>query len=199
MKKLLLVLLCLSAVACVGPSKTKQNISVFDFGVPAVSEPTQRVVSETLLDEVSATDAVNHQQIRYRLNAENPSRVFAYTESRWATTPAELLNNRLGGLVQQGNKSSACTLKLKVQVFDHVFKNQTDSEGVVQLSGILLDKKNRKVIASGLISEASPATSANAQGGAKALAVASDGALLKAVNWANAESAKTASCRAGSQ
>ncbi|MEZ0315494.1 MAG: hypothetical protein ACAH10_01260, partial [Methylophilaceae bacterium] len=116
-------------------------------------------------------------------------------ESRWAATPAELLTSKFGTLIQQGSKSTGCALKLKVQVFDHVFSSPTASEGVVQLSAVLLDRKSRKIIAYELVAEQVAALSANAQGGAKALALAGEKALVKAVNWANVEAEKTASCQ----
>lgn len=195
MKNLMLMLLVASLLACAGPGKTKQNTAVYDFGLPIAIAASQRVMAETVVGEILAADEINHQQIRYRLNYENPSRVFSYTESRWAATPAELLTSKFGTLIQQGSKSTGCALKLKVQVFDHVFSSPTASEGLVQLSAVLLDRKSRKIIAYELVAEQVAALSANAQGGAKALALAGEKALVKAVNWANVEAEKTASCQ----
>jgi len=193
MKNLTLMLLLTALVACAGPGKTVQNIAVYDFGLPA--ETGQSLVAKVAVDEVTAADAINHQQIRYRLNYDNPSRVYSYTESRWAATPAELLTGRLASLIQQDTKLPACALKLKVEVFDHVFSSPTASAGVVQLSALLWDKKSRKVVATQAIAASEVALTANAQGGTKALALASENAMLKAVAWANAEVEKNAACQ----
>ncbi|MGZ8251993.1 MAG: ABC-type transport auxiliary lipoprotein family protein [Methylophilaceae bacterium] len=193
MKNLTLILLLTVLVACAGPSKTVQNIAVYDFGLPA--QVGQPLVAKVAVDEVTAADAVNHQQIRYRLNYDNPSRVYSYTESRWAATPAELLTGRLASLIQQDAKLPACALKLKVEVFDHVFSSPAASTAVVQLSALLWDKKSRKVVATQAIAESEVAQTANARGGAKALAQASESATLKAVAWANAEVEKNSACQ----
>ncbi|MFA6179520.1 MAG: ABC-type transport auxiliary lipoprotein family protein [Candidatus Methylopumilus sp.] len=193
MKNLTLMLLLTTLVACAGPGKTVQNIAVYDFGLPA--QAGQPLAVKVAVDEVTAADAVNHQQIRYRLNYDNPSRVYSYTESRWAATPAELLTGRLASLIQQDAKPSACALKLKVEVFDHVFSSPAASAAVVQLSAVLWDKKARKVVATQAIAASEVAPTANARGGAKALAQASENALLKAVAWANAEAEKSTACQ----
>jgi len=199
MRNLILILLVTCLIACAGPGKNKQNIAVYDFGLPATGDASPLLQAQTVVLEVSAADAINTQQIRYRLNYDNPSRVFTYTESRWAATPAELLTGKLGSLVQQGNDGSGCSVRMKVQVFDHVFSSITASEGVVQLSAILLDRKSRKIIASEVVTETAVAATANAQGGTKALAQASESALVKVINWANTEAANNASCQTATQ
>ena len=63
-------------VACVGISKTKQNVAVYDFGLSIPSENIQQITSKIILEEPASIASLNHHKIRYRLNYQNPSRVF---------------------------------------------------------------------------------------------------------------------------
>jgi cholesterol transport system auxiliary component len=171
--------------ACVGINKTKQNIAVYDFGLSVPSESNQQITSKIILEEPVSTASLNHNKIRYRLNYQNPSRIFFYTESHWSATPSELFSNMLSKMVKVEKNPMACSLKLKIESFDQVFQTPSSSEGFVQLSVFLIEKKSQKVISSQLITESVTSTSANAQGGTVALKQASENTLKKVINWGN--------------
>ena len=88
-----------------------------------------------------------------------------------------------------------CSLELKIEAFDHVFQTATASEGVVQLSALLVEKKSRKVISSQLITESAASASPNAQGGTAALRQASENALKKVIHWGNMIADNSALCQ----
>lgn len=194
MKYFILVLLVISQAACVGTNKPRPDIALYDFGYTSKSDNKEQILAKINVDEISAIEALNYQKMRYRLNYENAARVFYYTESRWQATPAELVNNQLNTLLQSDTKAFNCSLKLKLQLFDHVFNSKNSSAGVVQMSAILATKSAQKIMANEVIIESVPAVTANAEGGAKALAQASENALIKAINWANAQAKHTAMC-----
>jgi cholesterol transport system auxiliary component len=171
--------------ACVGINKTKQNIAVYDFGLFVPSESNQQITSKIMLEEPVSTASLNQNRIRYRLNYQNPSRIFFYTESRWAATPSELFSNMLSKTVNVAKNPMTCSLKLKIEAFDHVFQTPSASEGFVQLSVFLIEKKSQKVISSQLITESVSSNSPNAQGGTVALKQASENTLKKVINWGN--------------
>lgn len=171
--------------ACVGINKTKQNIAVYDFGLSIPSESNQQISSKIILEEPVSTTSLNNNKIRYRLNYQNPSRIFFYAESRWAATPSELFSNMLSRMLNAAKNPMTCTLKLKIEAFDQVFQTPSASEGFVQLSVFLIEKKSQKVISSQLITESVSANSPNAQGGTVALKLASESALKKVINWGN--------------
>lgn len=171
--------------ACVGINKTKQNTAVYDFGLSVSSESNQQITSKILLEEPVAAESLNHNKIRYRLNYQNLSRVFFYTESRWAATPAELFSGKMSKMVNVAKNPMNCSLKLKIETFDHVFQTATTSEGIVQLSVLLIEKKSKQIISSQLITESVTSPSPNAQGGTTALHQASENSLKKAINWGN--------------
>jgi cholesterol transport system auxiliary component len=187
--KLLLILfgalIASSLTACVSVNKTKQSLVIYDFGLSVSSESNKQITSTMLLEKPVAADAINHHKLRYRLNYQNPSRIFFYTESRWATSPSELLSSKISQMVNFANAPTNCHLKLKIEAFDHVFQTATDSFGVVQLSAVVIEKSTQKTIANQLITEEVISTSSNAQGGAMAIQSASEAALKKAIEWGN--------------
>lgn len=186
--------------ACVSLNKTKQNVAVYDFGlsVPSEgnqSESNQQLTLKILLDEPVAAESLNHNKIPYRLNYQNPLRVFYYSESRWAAKPSELFSSKLSKMVNVAKNSMPCSLKLKIEAFDHVFQTPSASEGFVQLSVSLIEKKSKKIISSQLITESVTSTSPNAQGGTVALQQASEHALKKVINWGNMMADDSELCR----
>ncbi|MDP1766157.1 MAG: hypothetical protein Q8K83_04570 [Methylotenera sp.] len=172
-------------VACVGINKTNQNIAVYDFGLSVPSENNQQITLKILLEEPVAAESLNHHKIRYRMNYQNPSRVFFYTESRWAGLPTELFSSKLSKMVNLTKTPMNCSLKLKIEAFDHVFQTVATSDGIVQLGALVVEKKSQKIISSQLFTESVTSLSPNAQGGTAALQQASENALKKAINWGN--------------
>ena len=198
---LLSVSLIISSLsACVSLNKTKPNVAIYDFGLSVPSEGNQSESNQQLtlkiwLDEPVAAESLNHNKIRYRLHYQNPLRVFYYTESRWAATPAELISSKLSKMVNVAKNSMTCSLKLKIEAFDHVFQTPSASEGYVQLSVSLIEKKSKKIISSQLITESVTSTSSNVQGGTVALQKASENALKKVINWGNMMADDSELCR----
>ncbi len=171
--------------ACVPINKTKQNTAVYDFGLSVPSESNQQITLKILLEEPVVAESLNHNKIRYRLNYQNPSRVFYYTESRWAATPSELFSSKLSKMVNLTNNPTNCSLKIKIEAFDHVFQTAATSDGIVQLSALVVERKSKKIVSSQLITESVTSPSPNAQGGTVALQRAGENALKKVINWGN--------------
>ncbi len=188
-------LITLNLVACISTNKTKQNLVIYDFGLPVFSEHNQRSTSKIIIDKPTAADAFNHNKIRYRLMYQNPSRVFFYVESRWVTTPVELLSSKISQTVNLAKVSPNCSLKLKIEVFDHVFQTITDSEAVVQLSATIIERNTQKAIATQLFTEKVTSISPNAQGGTAALRDASEIALQKSIEWGSLVSEGSEVCK----
>ncbi len=190
--KLVLILITLLLSACVGMGNKKSNpIGIYDFGLS--TESHQLVSLVTVLD-ITSTEPLNSSHIRYRLNHENPSRVFNYTESRWSTTPAELLTLKLKTQAEKP-KLLNCILKLELSAFDHVYETLNNSLGIVQLSATLMHKKNRTILATRTFQIQSPATGNNAQGGVAALNQAGLEALKQVIAWSNEEAQSVGICQ----
>ena len=181
--------------ACVSLNKTKQNMAVYDFGLFIPIESSQQITSKILLDEPVAAEPLNHNKMRYRLNYQNPLRVFYYSESRWVAKPAELFSSKLSQMVNLPKNPTNCSLKLKIEAFDHVFQTVATSDGIVQLSALVVERKSKKIVSSQLITESVTSPSPNAQGGAVALQQASENALKKVINWGNMMADDSELCR----
>lgn len=188
-------LLVSSLAACVGMNKARQTTNIYDFGLSVSSENNQQIASKILFEQPAAAESLNNNKIRYRLNYQDPLRVFFYADSRWAATPSELLSSKLSKMVNLTKNPMNCSLELKIEAFDHVFQTATASEGVVQLSALLVEKKSRKVISSQLITESAASASPNAQGGTAALHQASENALKKVIQWGNMVADNSALCQ----
>lgn len=186
----LALLAAFSLNACVSSIKPKTApLDLYDFGLQAAAQPVDFSLP---LENLSATDAIQHSNIRYRLNYKNPSQVFTYAESRWATPPVELLRQKLAATP---SADAGCSLKLYITAFDQVFDDAGSSHGVVQLQASLISKRSRKPLASTLVSAQSPAPSADARGGVAALDAASTEALQSAARWASTSSASASECQ----
>lgn len=196
-RKLLLLISYLMActlVACVSVNQPKQNLVIYDFGLSVSSEKNQTTTSKILLENPVAADALNHRKIRYRLNYQNPLRVFFYSESRWAAVPSVLLSSKINQMVNYAQRPTNCSLRLKIEAFDHVFQSVDDSEGVAQLSALLIEKNTKKIISSQLITVKTSASSPDAEGGVAAIQYASEAALEKAIQWGNLVQGKSELC-----
>lgn len=195
---LVLSLLAGSLSACMG-GKTKPSPVSYDFGLTdfgLAPAPDTKAVPETKVqvDEVTAAESLNSKHIRYRLNYQNPARVFGYSESRWAAPPTELLSAKIRAS-SRTILSANCSLKIQLEAFDHVFDSETTSHGIIQLSASLNDKKARKIIASQQFEETSTASTANAKGGVVALNQASTAAIARVLDWGNTMAEKSAICQ----
>lgn len=188
------VLMC-ALVACVGVNTIKQNIAIYDFGLSDPNESHQVITAKLLLEATVAAESLNQNKIRYRLDYLNPSRIFYYAQSRWASTPSELFSSKLNKIVNFTKTPMSCSLKLKIEAFDQVFHSATTSDGVVQLSAIVVERNSQKIISNQFISESVPALSANAKGGTTALQIASENALKQAINWGNTIADNNALCQ----
>jgi cholesterol transport system auxiliary component len=182
-------------VACTSINKPKQHIAVYDFGLSVASDNHQQITSKLLVETPTSSESLNQDKIRYRLNYQNPSRVFFYTESRWAGNPSELFSSKLSKIVNVRTTPTNCSLRMRIEAFDQVFHTTTESEGVVQLSAFVVSNQSKKIIASQLMTESVMSVTPNAQGGAAALQQASENALKKAVNWGNMVADNNALCQ----
>jgi len=193
----IIILALTMLTACVnihGNDQVKTGPALYDFGLSADS--TLTLETALSIEPINAVDALNNNRIRYRLNYQNPAQVFTYNESRWVSPPAQMLNHVVRTQVMtKTGRTQNCGLKLQIESFDHVLTSPTESQGIVQISAMLVVKKTRQVISNTLINQTSPATSTDAKGGSAALQTASYNALQKALDWGNTMVANATECQ----
>ena len=196
MRHLFILFIAAMLTGCLGGGKPKPSPAIYDLGLNSASDKTSELASRLPLDEISANQSLSSNRMRYRLAYQNPAQVFTYTESRWLSSPAELLSHKLRALSgATAPPQQNCTLQLKLEAFDHVFESKTASHGVVQISAALLANKTHQVILRKQIEQSVAANSQDAQGGVAALNMASTQALTQAVQWGNEAAEASALCK----
>jgi len=174
----------LSACLSLNGNKPQSGPQTFDFGL---GEPGERIATQTSIENIRSGDALNNKRIRYRLAYQNAQQVAYYADSRWTAPPAELLTQSLRNRQAPAATSNGCLLTLSLDSFDQVFDSPTASQGLVQISASLQQKKSRQTVASRTFQASSPAPTADAAGGVAALSKASDQLLTEALTWTESQ------------
>lgn len=157
------VLLALALGACAGNVR-QQERAVFDLGPAAIvwqadALPLQRV-------EVAAPSWLATSAIHYRLLYAEPERRLAYTESRWAAPPAELVERALNR--QPAAHAGGCRLRIDIDEWVQVFDDPQRSRVVLELRAALLPARGDGALARKAFAAVQAAPSADARGGVKA-------------------------------
>jgi hypothetical protein len=174
-----LLLLIALLNACSGLPKQGPQAALYDFGIA----PTSQEASPVKLGRIEAAPGVDGHEMRYRLAYQNPTRVFAFNESRWAILPADLLAQRIQSRWAPSNDAK-CNLNITLDVFDQVFDTPNTSRGVVQLHAELVNGNGHNGSrVSTTIKAEKPGASADAKGGVEALTAATDEAITELKSW----------------
>jgi cholesterol transport system auxiliary component len=153
----------------------------------AAAALAQHLGTLKLLD-VTAAPGLDSDQFVYRLAFSDTLRPRVYGSSRWSATPSQLLTQRLrsllasrGGVLGGSDAVAAPLLKIELIDFEQVFDSPGTSRGVVSLRATLTQKG--ALFAQRTFDAEAPSVSADAQGGAGALADAGDAALAQLLVW----------------
>lgn len=200
MKKILQRLIFIATVAAAAQfagcasSKGAPN-TIYDFGPARVSANAAATAPSGLLSSLVVTDvtgssAYDSERIYYRLSYSDPLQARSYANSRWSTTPLQMLTQRFKTrIAQTGAKVLSTTdastgvaiLRIDVDDFIHTFTGVAQSEGEISVRAsvfqgrVLVDQKSFR--------RTSPAATADAAGGAAALAASTDAVAADIVAW----------------
>ncbi|RQO63936.1 hypothetical protein DBV14_01675 [Variovorax sp. KBW07] len=201
--------LALLAAGCgVLPDKPARA-TLYDFGpgpgaTAATAAKTAAPAAATrptlALAEFESNTRLDGTQILYRLGYADANELRPYGQSRWSLPPAQLLRQRLRDTLTErrmvlGPEESATmarakgevpdTLRISLDEFSHYFDSATGSVGLVRLRATLVRSApgGDRVLGQRMFTVRSPAPSADAPGGVKALIAASDGAVAEVVQW----------------
>ena len=172
---------------------------VYDFGPGVVQlAPTNRMapLPTLALGEVLASTALDHLSVQYRLGYSDAQQLRPYSQARWSMPPAQLLRQRVretlgarrsvvnqaDGLVLPPN---TLALRLDLEEFSQFFAQPGSSDGVVRLRATLSQAsvKGETLLAQRSFVVRSPAASADAAGGVRALTAAVDAAVQELDTW----------------
>ena len=169
--------------------------TIYDFGparAPASVAATtpSGLLTSLVVTDVTGSSAYDSERIYYRLNYSDPLQARSYANSRWSTTPLQMLTQRFKTrIAQTGAKVLSTTdastgvaiLRIDVDDFIHTFTGVAQSEGEISIRAsvfqgrVLVDQKSFR--------RTSPAATADAAGGAAALAASTDAVAADIVAW----------------
>lgn len=206
-------LACMLAViaGCGALPEKPARSTLYDFG-PALVAPAAAAAPSAAnalpilaLAEVESSARLEGTQVLYRLGYADANELRPYGQARWSVAPTQLVQQRLRSALSasrtvlgteesatlaraQGNRPN--TLRISLDEFTHYFASPASSTGLVRLRATLVQGTagGDRVIAQRSFTAQRPAPSADAAGGVKALAAASDAAISEIVAWVDAAS-----------
>ncbi|WP_307188476.1 ABC-type transport auxiliary lipoprotein family protein [Massilia sp. CF038] len=187
---LLAVLTCGLMLAGCATDKAPAS-TTFDFGpatpgAAATTEPFGAVV----VTDVTGTAALDNERMYYRLAYADPLQARTYAHSRWSASPLQMVTQRLKArIAQSGAKvltatdasSGVAILRTEIDDFTHSFDSQASSQGSLVLRASLF--QGHKLIDQKTFTRKTTATSADAAGGARALAASTDAVAADIIAW----------------
>ncbi|MCR8958090.1 PqiC family protein [Variovorax sp. S2] len=179
--------------------------TLYDFGPgiaasAAAANPPATALPTLALAEIESNARLDGTQILYRLGYADANELRPYGQSRWSLPPAQLLRQRLRDALSErrtvlGPEESATiartegrvpdTLRISLDEFSHYFESAGSSVGLVRLRATLIrgTTGGDRVLGQRTFTVRRPAPSADAPGGVKALAAATDAAVADIVQW----------------
>jgi cholesterol transport system auxiliary component len=179
--------LLLSACA----SQKGQPTTQFDFGPAAPAQAAaQGSLGSVVVTDVTGSSALDNERMFYRLSYADPLQARTYANSRWTANPLQLLTQRFKTrLAQAGARvlsetdaaSGVPLLRIDVDEFVQDFGGVSQSTGVVAVRASVF--QGHTLVDQRSFRQAAAATSADAAGGARALAASTDAVAADIVAW----------------
>jgi cholesterol transport system auxiliary component len=177
-----------------GPSSTP---------APAPAVPVAATRPALALAEIESGMRLESTQVLYRLGYADANELRPYAQARWSVAPVQLVQARLrdalgaGRTVLTTGESATLarvqgerpnTLRVTLEEFTHYFESPAASAGLVRLRATLVQSTpaGERVLAQRVFAARRAAPSADAAGGVKALAAASEAAIGELVGWVDA-------------
>lgn len=154
---------------CAGIGSVPPSFTVYDIGPQAIS-PVEVAVPLSEVDVV-APSWLSSSAMQYRLIPQHPLERRAYTNSRWAGMPAEMVRIVIGRMVEArpAMNGSGCRLRVDVDEFIQRFETVDTSVAVIEMRASLLAPRTDAVVASQSFAAEVPAPTADAAGGVIAM------------------------------
>jgi len=193
----LIAVLAAGALLLAGCASQKgEPTTQFDFGpaLPSAAAPAaQSSLGAIVISDATGSGALDNERMLYRLSYADPLQARAYANSRWTATPLQMLTQRLRTRIAQAGakvltendvSTGVPIMRIDVDEFSHNFSGVAQSEGLVVLRAsvfqghVLVDQRS--------FTRSTPAGSADAAGGARALAASTDAIAGDIVAWLGA-------------
>lgn len=182
------------ALAFAGCASQKgQPTTQFDFG-PATAAAQNGAPSAALgpivVTDVTGSSALDSERMFYRLSYADQMQARTYANSRWTANPLQLMTQRVKTRISQsGAKVLSETdaslgiplLRIDIDEFMHDFSSATQSSGRVAVRASVF--RGHTLVDQRSFVRSTPAASADAAGGARALAASTDAVAADIVGW----------------
>lgn len=185
------LLLALAAAALAGCASKSPAPANYDFGpLPAATTTAAAVPAALVIADVSGPAALDSERMHYRLLYADAQQTRPYAYNHWSGTPLQLLTQRLKARVAQAGvkvlapsdaAAGAMLLRIEVEEFAQTFSSASQSQGSIRLRASAF--RNHQLLDQRTFARSSPAASADAGGGARALAEASDALSADLLAW----------------
>jgi cholesterol transport system auxiliary component len=180
-------------------SQKGESATQFDFGpamppvtaaASAQAQAAAAPIGAIVVTDVTGSSALDNERMFYRLSYADALQARSYANSRWTANPLQMMTQRLKTrIAQSGAKVLSETdasngipiLRIDVDEFVHNFRSAAQSEGQVALRAsvfqghVLVDQRS--------FARTTAANSADAAGGARALAASTDAIAADIVAW----------------
>jgi cholesterol transport system auxiliary component len=179
-------------------SQKGQPTTQFDFG-PTAPAPAQAsapaalaagALGPVVVTDVTGSSALDNERMFYRLSYADPLQARTYANSRWTANPLQLLTQRFKTrLAQAGARVLSETdasigiplLRIDVDEFIQDFGGTSRSTGVVAVRASVF--QGHTLVDQRSFRQSVAAPSADAAGGARALAASTDAVAADVVAW----------------
>ena len=197
-----LAVLVLLAGCSALPEKPTRPVT-YDFGPGIVApQPANRMapLAPLALADIEAPSALDGTAMYFRLGYSDAQQLRPYGLARWSMSPSQLVMQQMRETLGQRRALLAAgegpavnrllgklpnVLRVELEEFSQLFQSPTASTGLVRLRATLVDVTpgGEKLIAQRSVVVQKPAPTADAAGGAKALADATAGAAEEISQW----------------
>jgi cholesterol transport system auxiliary component len=167
--------------------------SSFDFGPvagPVTPTPAAASFPALIVADVNGPATLDTDRMFYRLTYANAQQAMPYAYNRWAATPLQLLSQRMKARIAQGGvkvlsttdaTGSTPVLRLEMDEFSQNFASATQSTANISVRASLF--RGHQLVDQRTFTRSAPAPSADAAGGASALAATSDAVAADLLAW----------------
>jgi cholesterol transport system auxiliary component len=176
----------LGACATKGPPTTQ-----FDFGpLPANAPASASKIGAIIVADVTGPAGLDTERMHYRLLYADARQSRPYAYNQWTSTPTQLLTQRMKARLAQAGvqvlsttdaAASTTVLRMEVEDFAQNFDSATSSRGELHLRASVF--RNHRLVDQKTFTGSVSAPSADAAGGARALADASDAVSADILLW----------------
>ncbi|WP_374586727.1 ABC-type transport auxiliary lipoprotein family protein [Pseudoduganella sp.] len=192
MKKTLLITVAAAAVLAGCASKGPQP-TTYDFGplgAPLAAAGGAAALPAIVVADVSGPASLDSQRMFYRLLYADARQARPYAYNTWAVTPLQLMSQRLKARIAQAGVKVVSTsdaagglplLRLEADEFAQNFDSATQSSASITLRASVF--RNHKLVDQRTFTRTTRAPSADAAGGASALAEGTDAIAADILAW----------------